>query len=299
MHARIAATPTLKSNISLGNALVGMYRRFGSLRAAIHAFDMMPAHDLVSWNALISSYSQHQMLDEAFQSFSAMQCQGVIAPNKTTFSSILSTCASGATLFKGIQMHILAILNGLLSDLLVCNALISMYGKCGNLVKAQEVFDRMPEHNTISWNAIFDAYALNGEAVDIRDLYERMRADRASPDLITFTSILTICSRSGLVDDACDFLKSMHRDYGLMPTCDHFNCVIDLLGRTGKLDEAENILSSMPIPYGAVSVRALMSGCKNKSDLERGERAAKHVIVFDPENTGPYTMLTNLYNVTD
>ena len=102
-----------------------------------------------------------------------------------------------------------------------------------------------------------------------------------------------------MVNEACDFLRSMYQDYGLMPTCDHFNCVIDLLGRTGKLDEAENVLNSMPIPYGTVSIRALLSACRYRSDLERGERAAKHVIVLDPNNTGPYTMLTNLYGVVN
>lgn len=297
IHASVVGK-TLDSNISIGTALISMYRRCGSFIDARSAFDTMRENDQGSWNAMVATYVQYNQAIEVFQLFTHMQIQGVV-PNKTTYSSILSACSFKTALSEGMRLHALIMNTSLQSDLLVCNALVSMYGKCGVLEKAQQVFDKMNERNTVSWNAMLDAHALHGEAKSVFELFEGMRKDQISPDMMSFTSMLAVCSRLGLVDEARNFLISMSRDYGLVPTRDHFNCVIDLLARAGKLDEAEGLLNKMPISHCAVSMRTLLGACRSQTDLVRGERAAKQVITLDPKSTSPYTILSTLYAVVN
>ncbi|MCO5608976.1 hypothetical protein L7F22_063195 [Adiantum nelumboides] len=287
-----------ESNISIGTALVSMYRRCGNVSSARTVFDAMRKHDQGSWNAIIATYVHYSIGNEAFQLLIHMITQGVF-PNKTTYSSILSTCSHKTTLFEGIQLHALIMHTSLQKDLLVGNALVSMYGKCGCLDQAQRVFDKMDERNTVTWNAMLDAHALHGKSDDLFRLYEQMRCDQIPPDNMTFTSMLTLCSRLGLVDEAREFFLSMSKDFGLAPSRDHFNCVIDLLGRAGKLDEAETLLNNMPISHCAVSMRTLLGACRSQTDVNRGERAARQVVSLDPKSTCPYMILSSLYGSLD
>ncbi|KAH9328534.1 hypothetical protein KI387_000642 [Taxus chinensis] len=51
----------------------------------------------------------------------------------------------------------------------VANALIDMYAKCGSMHKARELFDKVPQRDVVSWNAMIAGYAQNGfveEAVE-------------------------------------------------------------------------------------------------------------------------------------
>ena len=49
------------------------------------------------------------------------------------------------TLEQGMAIHKSIIANGLLSDVVVVNALVDMYAKCGSIKKAHKLFGRMFE----------------------------------------------------------------------------------------------------------------------------------------------------------
>lgn len=54
----------------------------------------------------------------------------------------------------GKQIHCHALKSGFLSDLMVGNALLTMYSKCWNMDDAIKIFNNMPTHNTVSWNGL-------------------------------------------------------------------------------------------------------------------------------------------------
>ena len=45
---------------------------------------------------------------------------------------------------------------------LVDNNLISTYARCGDLVEARKVFDKMSKRNVVSWTAIVNGYSKFG-----------------------------------------------------------------------------------------------------------------------------------------
>ncbi|KAL5124345.1 Pentatricopeptide repeat-containing protein [Glycine soja] len=84
------------SEVSLGNALVTMYAKCGSLDKALRVFDAMVERDTISWNAMISAYAQHGQGEEAVHCFEVMQTSPGIKPDQATFTSVLSACSHAA-----------------------------------------------------------------------------------------------------------------------------------------------------------------------------------------------------------
>lgn len=57
-------------------------------------------------------------------------------------------------------------------DTVSWNAMLSGYAQNGYVDEARAIFDRMPSKNSISWNGILAAYVGNGRIEDARKLFE-------------------------------------------------------------------------------------------------------------------------------
>jgi pentatricopeptide repeat protein len=151
----------LASDTWVGNALIDMYAKCGSVEDARGVFDGMQKRDVVSWNAMIAGYSRQNLHEDAFSLFDEMQAAGIV-PTKFTMTSILGACCSPTALEQGKQIHACCSEAGFESDIRVGTALVSMYAKCGSVVDAKKAFDKMPTRNTFSWTAMIRAYAREG-----------------------------------------------------------------------------------------------------------------------------------------
>ena len=65
----------------------------------------------------------------------------------------IKLCAKQKNLRKGFSIHNDLLLIDLLEDRYVNSASIGMYMSCGEIMKAQEIFDELPVRHVISWNA--------------------------------------------------------------------------------------------------------------------------------------------------
>ena len=63
----------LEKDIVLGNGLIDMYARCGSIEDACNVFNNLEVRDVVSWTALISGYALHGLGEEALACFEQMQ----------------------------------------------------------------------------------------------------------------------------------------------------------------------------------------------------------------------------------
>ncbi|EFJ21332.1 hypothetical protein SELMODRAFT_106991, partial [Selaginella moellendorffii] len=152
-HSRIAATGHFAADVSVGNSLVNMYGKFGLVEEARTVFESMVARNTVTWNTLIGAYTQNGHSREALVLYKLAKESGV----KMSYVTYVVALGACSTLGQGregreIQQRIKA--EGLQTNACVANALITMYGRCGSLVDAREVFDAMPERDIISWNAL-------------------------------------------------------------------------------------------------------------------------------------------------
>ncbi|XP_057818478.2 pentatricopeptide repeat-containing protein At2g13600 isoform X2 [Cryptomeria japonica] len=308
------------SDLVVANALVDMYGKCGSIRKARELFNKMPQKNVVSWNAMIAGYAQNGALDEALHLFKAMPQRNVVSwnavvaacaqngqvgkalgtfkqmqlaglkSNSTTFISILPACARMGALELGMNIHQIIIECGFLSDVLVVNALIDMYAKCGSMKKAYELFVKMPQRDVVSWTAMIGGYAQNGvlgEALRLfkempqpdviawntmiagyaqngfvekaLEAFKQMQLTGVKPDSTTFISVLPACAKMGALDLGIDIHQSII-ECGFLSDVVVVNALIDMYAKCGSIRKARELFDKM-LQRDVVSWTAMIAGC--------------------------------------
>eukprot|EP01018_Ginkgo_biloba_P022118 Gb_05942 [translate_table: standard] len=293
VHAHVIKSEIV-SDIFVESALVDVYSKCASIGDARKTFTRMSERDIVSWNAMIAGYTQNGHGEEALKLYCQMQWAGM-KPNHFTFVGVLTSCASLAALEQGIQVHTKIIKIGFESDVYVGNALVDMYAKCGSIEDASILFDRMLNRDVVCWNAMIARYAQHGCGMEALKLFEQMQGAGVKPNHITFIGVLSACSHVGLVSEGHRYFESMNADYGIAPRMEHCACMVDLLGRAGHLDKAENFIYQMPFEPGAVVWRTLLAACRVYGNIELGKHAAGHVLELEPQDSGTYVLLSNIF----
>ncbi|EXB67231.1 hypothetical protein L484_025709 [Morus notabilis] len=130
------------------------------LKEARMIFDKMPKCDVVSLTSIVSAYEQAGEVDTAFKLFLEILARGT-KPNELTIISPLSACGCLGATRLGEQIRVLIHKLGLNSCLDVCNALMTMYVKCGNL-DGLYIFEKMPDRNIVTWNTVLAGCVENG-----------------------------------------------------------------------------------------------------------------------------------------
>lgn len=292
-HVRVVSSG-LESDVSLGNALINMYHKCNSLEHAESTFHNMSDRNVVSCTAIVSAYVQSRKCAEAMQLFDHMQQEGLL-PDKFAFAGVLDACASLIALAEGKRIHTRILAREFDIDVVLGTALLNMYSKCGSLEDAKNVFELMPEQNTVSFNAMISACAHHGQGTHGLELFDQMHEKGIVPDAGTFMSILSACSHTGLLGEGICHFFLMHYCHDIIPSVEHYDCLIDLLGRAGQLNEAEDLIIHIHANPTAVSFRTLLGACRHQADVERGEHAANQAFLLEPENEGCYLLLSNMY----
>ncbi|MED6179782.1 putative pentatricopeptide repeat-containing protein [Stylosanthes scabra] len=249
---------------------------------------------LVSWNVMIAMYMKNSMPSKAVQLYLEMEKSGV-EPDAITCASVLPACGDLSALLLGKRIHEYVNRKKLCPNLLLENALIDMYARCGCLDDARKVFDMMKVRDVASWTSLISAYAMTGQGCNAVELFTEMQNSGLRPDSIAFVAILSACSHSGLLDEGKIYFKQMMDKYNLTPRIEHFACYVDLLGRAGQVDEAYNFIKQMPVEPNERVWGALLSSCRVYSNMDIGLLAADNLLQLDPEQSGYYVLLSNIY----
>ncbi|RWV91450.1 hypothetical protein GW17_00046263 [Ensete ventricosum] len=282
-------------DIFVGNAIVDMYGKLSKAEAAREVFDRMPVKDVITWNTLITSYSQNGLANEAIEIYESMQSRGGIAPIQGTLASVLPACAHVGALQQGMKIHGRAVRTGLQSDVFVATCLIDMYAKCGRPEEATHLFEQVPRRHTGPWNAIIAGLGVHGHGQRAVSLFSEMQEEGVKPDQVTFVSLLSACSHAGLVDHGRRCFEQMQTVHGLSPCGKHYACMVDLLGRAGRLDAAYELIATMPVKPDSGVWGALLGACRIHGNVELGKLASSHLFEIDAENVGYYVLLSNMY----
>ncbi|XP_059651514.1 pentatricopeptide repeat-containing protein At2g13600-like [Cornus florida] len=331
IHARIVKVEKFRDDVVICNALVDMYAKCSKINEARWVFDRMPTRNVVSetsmvsgyakvasvkaarlmftkmieknvisWNALIAGYTQNGENEEALGLFRLLKRESVW-PTHYTFGNLLNACSNLADLKLGRQAHTHVLKHGFRfqsgpeSDIFVGNSLIDMYMKCGSVEDGNRVFEKMVERDWVSWNAMIVGYAQNGHGTEALGMFREMLISGEKPDHVTMIGVLCACSHTGLVEEGRQYFFSMSKKHGIEPMKDHYTCMVDLFGRAGCLNEAKKLIESMPMQPDGVVWGSLLAACKIHGNLELGKFVAEKLLEIDPENSGPYVLLSNMY----
>ncbi|XP_044951880.1 putative pentatricopeptide repeat-containing protein At3g01580 isoform X2 [Hordeum vulgare subsp. vulgare] len=251
--------------MTVATALVDMYMKCSCHVDAMQLFLRMPKKDAVAWAAVISGLTQNGLPDESMRVFKCMLLDGPVP--------------DAVTMVKRF----------------VAAALVDLYSKCGNLGSAVRVFESAAEKDIVLWSSMISGYGVHGLGQHAVALYQRMVASSVKPNSLTFVSVLSACSHSGLVQEGKSIFKSMTRVYGIMPNTEHRSAMVDLLGRAGELQEAAKLLHETGGRADAHTWCALLAACREHCDTEMSDVVAAELLKLDPDHVGYYNLLTNIY----
>ncbi|MBA0622212.1 hypothetical protein Godav_007773 [Gossypium davidsonii] len=285
-------------NVASWNSVILGFIRNSQLNEAKEFFSQMQllgVHpNLITWTTLITGLSHNGFHDEALQVFQEMQESG-IKPNTVSISSALSACTNVTSLQHGRAIHGYAIRHDLGSQISVSTALVDMYAKCGCLSRAKRVFDHISSNELPVYNAMISAYALHGQAGEALAVYKNLKEAGIEPDGITFTSVLSACSHTGLVNEGLEIFIEMASKHHLSPSMEHYGCVVSLLSRSGRLDEAFRLILTMPYEPDAHIIGQLIAKCREHNEIELVEHLSKYLLELEPDNSGNYVAISNAY----
>lgn len=197
-----------ESAVFVGNSLVDMYGKCGSIADARSTFDSLLHRDVVSWNAMLTAYVQHGQAEDALLLYEEMQSEFVDADART-FVSILQACcmvaemeqvvmANGCckarALGKGKAIHAELWRRGQGCDSFVSNTLVSFYTRCCSIEDAETTFHGLAQHDLVAWTAMIGAYVELGQAEKAFQLYMLMWEEGVEPDNRTFVGALKACA---------------------------------------------------------------------------------------------------------
>ena len=240
-HACMCFVNNALKDTRVGNALVNMYGKCGSIEDALHIFDIMQQRDLISWSAMVSVYAKHGHDKASFHMFRNMQEEGIL-PNRVTFISVLSACAHSSAIVEGKRIHSRIIQCG--GDVVLETALVNFYGKCGKLNDAQDVFDKMTNQDVVAWNAIITVSVHDSQGQLVFHLFNQMQSEGFRPDRVTFTSMIDACANHLL------FGEGMHLHAYIMEEGFDKDIVVatglfDMYGRCGSIEDSWQVFNSM------------------------------------------------------
>ncbi|CAF3141028.1 unnamed protein product [Rotaria socialis] len=120
-------------------------------------------------------------------------------------------------------------------DSQIHNALINMWGKCGCVNRAKEIFEKMSQPNQIGYAAMINSYGLNGMGLQSIELYYQMPKELINE--ATYICVLNACSHSGLVNEALSIFKTIE-----IKTERIYTSIIDCLSRASFFKEAQQLV---------------------------------------------------------
>ncbi|XP_071684262.1 pentatricopeptide repeat-containing protein At1g08070, chloroplastic-like isoform X2 [Lolium perenne] len=272
-----------------------MYTKCDCSQEALALFDGADCRDVFTWNIVILGCIHENHVESACRMFRSM-VRGAVLPDDVSFATVLQATACLAAWDFGASLHAAVEKAGFVVSQVVARSLISMYSKSGCLDDARRVFEAAQGHLSImSWTAMITAFQQHGQGRQAINLFEILMEKGIMPDHVTFVSVLSSCSHSGLVQLGRKYFSLMTKVYKLAPRSEHYCCMVDMFGRAGLLGEAKRFVDEMPFKPDASVLGALLAACLNCGDLELGKEVAENLFEIEPGKAGNYVLLANIY----
>ncbi|GMY12503.1 pentatricopeptide repeat-containing protein At2g13600 [Fagus crenata] len=206
--------------------------------------------------------------------------------DSSNFAKLLDSCVKSKSVRDTCRIHARIIKTQFSSEVFIQNRLIDVYGKCGCLDDARQVFDRMPEKNTFTWNSIISASTRPGFLDEAVKVFGCM----PEQDQCSWNLMVAGFAQHDRFDEALDYFVKMHsedfvlNEYSFGSALSACSGLMDLkMGYTqnGENEEALRLFlllkreSICPTHY---TFGNLLNACANLAELQLGRQAHSHVL---------------------
>ncbi|KAH6559157.1 hypothetical protein KP509_1Z025200 [Ceratopteris richardii] len=270
----------------LGDYLVITMVKCGGLDDALNVFYTLSCHSVYAWTAIISGFAENGQAEWALELHEQMKKEG-IEPNHYTFVSLLKACGSVALLTEGHALHAEIEKKGWACNVFIGSSLVSMYGKCGRLEDAEDVFMNLLERNTITWNAMLSAYVQQEQNEKALQLYRQMVEETVSSNDVTIVIVLQACGSLASEDPVnvtsetrlvilliIQALHAMARKGGWTH---NIGCtLVSVYGKCSSIQGSENVFIALP-SHDVIAWNSMTSAYVENNHVKSGLQLFCHM----------------------
>ncbi|XWS25419.1 hypothetical protein CRYUN_Cryun27aG0066700 [Craigia yunnanensis] len=272
----------IEHDTSVGNSLCSLYSKCASLDSAIKAFRKIREKDVISWTTVISACGDNSRAAKGLRFFTEMLADNVV-PNEFTLTSVLSMCCTVVSLSVGAQVHCLSIKLGYESNIRIRNSIMYLYLKCGWFSEAQQLFNGMEDMSLVTMNSMIAGYgemelskddlSAYHNGTEALNIFSKLNNSGFKPDLYTFSSILTVCSKMVALEQGeqihAQTLKTGHLSDVIVGTA-----LVNMYNKCGSIEKASKAFLEM-------SARTLISWTSMITGLAQNGQTQQALQLFE------------------
>ncbi|CAM8930002.1 unnamed protein product [Rhodiola kirilowii] len=147
-------------------------------------------------------------------------------------ASLIENCIQKRCHLSGRIVHSFILRTGIFFvDTFLCNRLIEFYSKCGRLISARRVFDKMPSPDIYSGNAVLSSFCKAGKLREAVDMFREM----PERNEVSWNNVISALAKCGQQKDALDGYLRMMED-GFVPTRFTLASVFSACGVLGDME---------------------------------------------------------------
>ncbi|KAL5721964.1 hypothetical protein ACHQM5_005540 [Ranunculus cassubicifolius] len=162
IHGKVVKSVEYSGDVAIGNALIEMYGKCGSVDVSRNVFKNMPRCNVITWTSLISCYGAHGKGEESLLLFEKMRSCGVL-PNSVTFTAVLASCSHSGLIDQGRKIFdMMSSEYGIEPSIEHYACMVDLLGRSGSLEEALELLKNMRQEAPPSvWGALLGACGIH------------------------------------------------------------------------------------------------------------------------------------------
>ncbi|XP_044336017.1 putative pentatricopeptide repeat-containing protein At3g15930 [Triticum aestivum] len=155
----------IKMDTFVGNALIDMYSKCGSIGRAMDVFNEMHSRDKFTWTAVILGLAVNGHGEEAIDMFDRM-LRVFEVPDEVTFIGVLTACTHSGLIDKGRDFFLsMTGTYRIAPNVMHYGCIIDLLGRAGKLREALETIGKMPmKPNSAIWGTLLAACRVHGNS---------------------------------------------------------------------------------------------------------------------------------------
>ncbi|CAO2036385.1 unnamed protein product [Urochloa humidicola] len=267
------------------SSAIAMFSELGDVQSAWRIFEHSAKKNTEVWNTMITGYVQNGKFTEAMDLFIQLLGSKEVPLDVVTFLSALTAASQSQDGRLGQQLHgyLIKGMHGTL-PVILGNALVVMYSRCGNVQTAFELFDHLPEKDVVSWNTMITAFVQNDFDLEGLLLVYQMQKSGFAADSVTLTAVLSAASNTGdlqIGKQAHGYLiRHGIEDEGLE------SYLIDMYAKSGRIQIAQRVFDGYGnIIRDEVTWNAMIAGYTQSGQPEQAILAFRAMLEAGLEPT--------------
>ncbi|CAF3289692.1 unnamed protein product [Rotaria socialis] len=282
-----------RNHNGISTSAIDMLMKFGNVGSAEQMFRSIKTKGAGIYGALMNGYNLNGESWKCFKIFEEMNEKDII-PDEIEWNILIGACSK-----SGMLRHCHYIMNqiplNIQNKIRIQNALVDMWGKCGSIEKAKNVFNLVVDRDTITYNSMINAFGLNGMGSQAVELYREMSNNLR--DHISHICVLNACSHAGLLHEARTIFNEIS-----LKTESIITTMVDCLSRLFMFDEAQKLIDDYEKTHtpSIVMYMSLLSGARNNRNRNLSEKIYKRMKILFPNAkeslVSGVILLSNIYS---